>query len=879
MKYLIAFTALALSTAAHANDKPVDFWVEDIRLFGIASGGAQIDHDIDQRRASEFTTKAIVLDRSQHKVGDHSLQFRPAAAGAPERFGFVSSLWGARWRLDTGFTLRLWLKTRGKTLTEPWEVRLVDSKGKVATASFAGGRNEWQEIAIPLSAFNVATGFDWTRVGALDFKAKLGAEPRIWFDGVRFEKDATVIGVTDKSVSQRVAEARQSRNVRAQLAFQRMANEESRRVNAGGEGGRDSPGQITKAFAMMMANVDLDTANAMLRKELEASSILTVWSLHETPFYIRFYDYFSAKSKHFPGRLSPEVEALLLETLWERNLVENDINKARQSTWWMEGSENHDLQAKASSIAASRIFMNEPAYANRTYPNHGFGAGYHYGHASYYGKGVDPETRHGGGRANLNGGQGNTPAQQHAEWVAFFKEYLRERARKGFFLEQASPTYSKHTLSFLDLAIDASDDPELERLGRDFMTLYWADWAQTSIDGVRGGPKTRHHRDVGGMKDKQTADLVTFYLGGPGDAWTFSYWNLLDDYELPDIVWNMILDREEMGSFVYHARGIGEEKNEWPRPLGMERSTLHDTESRFLKSTYVTPDYTLGTQMDHPGAVHSHLSIAGRWHGMTVAGAPNARLLPVGRPEKPDANGRPLPEFDVELMMHTVHDKRTLILQQSRRWFAMHPEWFPADPNRYNQRMGLWFGNDWDAKIEEAGWVFVRKGDTYAAVRPVLWDEKYERTLPDTTSVGNQIFFNPPFSAPTVKLCDSCYGWNEAGTIMTLPDNYTVLIIEAGSKAEFGSFEAFKADTLDNAIALYKTVVPGFHVMTYTGSGTDREEITFNAGAPELPMVGGRYVDYAPAKLFDSPTMQSEYDSGIITLRFGDKEIALDFTQ
>ena len=36
-------------------------------------------------------------------------------------------------------------------------------------------------------------------------------------------------------------------------------------------------------------------------------------------------------------------------------------------------------------------------------------------------------------------------------------------------------------------------------------------------------------------------------------------------------------------------------------------------------------------------------------------------------------------------------------------------------------------GKDWDQRIETDGWIFVQKGNSYAAVRPVMWDEQYEK--------------------------------------------------------------------------------------------------------------------------------------------------------
>ncbi len=794
----------------------------------------------------------------------------------PERFGFVSGLWGERWDLSADMVLRLWVKVADTRVQPHWDVQLVDSNGAVATSEIRGVTSQWVEFAFDRSSWRADPSFDWRSVVALEFGAEFGNRARVHLDGVRFAGEGRVLGVTDKSVEQRMAEAAASRDIRIADAFRREAAiAEEDFPNP--ERGLAHPQKLTTAFAKMMMNEDLETANRLLREELEASSVLTVWSLYETPLYVRMYNLFSSQSRVYPGRLTPETEALLLQTLWERNEVENDIALTRQSTWWMQGSENHDLQAKASSVSASTIFMNVPEYRDRIYPNYGYGAGYHYGHAGYYGPGVGFDSRHGGGRANLSDGQDYRPADHHRAWVDFFQEYIAERGRRGFFLEHASRGYAKHSLSFLHLATTNADNEDLEALWDEFYTVYWADWAQTSISGVRGGPKTRHQNDVGGPSDRETADLISFHMGGPGNAGPFHYWNLLDDYELPEIVWRMALDRSGMGTFTVRSRGVGEEQNVWPRPLGNERSLLVDTQSRFLRSTYVTPEYTLGTQMDHPAAVHSHLSIAARWHGMTFAQSPLARIVPVGLRDQPNENGSLPEEWDMELMLRSLHDERTLILQQARRWFSVHPEWFPGGPQKYNRRMGVWFGNAWDERVERDGWVFVRSGDAYAAVRPVTWDADYERSL-SATGVGNQIFFNKPYDPPTVRLLTDSYTWNEAGTIMELRDNFAPLVIEASTTEDHPTLEAFITDTLDNRLELHKTVVPGWHILVYVGLGGDEREIVFNAGTTEIPTIGGQYVNYSHPMTWDSPFMSSEYMSGVVNLRFGDQETVINFT-
>lgn len=862
---------------AGARDEPLlDFWDEELRLFGVAAAGQSIAHDLAARRDTNFRTQVIALDHADHRVGDLSLVYSPRQAGMPERFGFVSSLWGGVWELSDGASLKFWARVEDRRVDTEWAVQFVDRTGLLARGSVRGISGRWTEFTVDTADLIATDGFDWGAVEAVEFQADLSNRASVHLDGVRFESPAGVTGVTDKALSQRMAEAADTRDIRIADAFLRQASIAESDFPPP-TGGRRSPQKLTTAFAMMMVNQDLETANRYLREELAESSVLTSWSLYEAPFLARFYLMFSAEQGRYPGRLTAETEALLLDTLWQRNEVKNDISLTRQSTWWLAGSENHDLQAKAVSLAASAIFMREPAYRERVYPNLGYGGGYYYGHAGYYGPEVDFAARSGGGRAENSDGAAYTPSDHYAAWVDFFQAYIVERGRRGFFLEHASLTYAKHSLGFLQIAGTATNDPALAELWDEFYTVYWADWAQTSISGVRGGPKTRHHGNLGGPSDTQTADLISFHLGGPANAGPYHYWNLLDDYELPAIVWRMALDRNAMGEFTVLSRGIGEEENQWPRPAGNERSLTVDTRSRFLRSTLVTPDYTLGTQMDHPGAVHSHLSIAGRWHGMTFAQSPEARIVVVGLPDQPDATGRPPPEWDMEMMLHTVHEGRTLVLQQARRWFAVSPEWFPADAGRYERPMGIWFGEAWDRRIERDGWVFVQSGNAYAAVRPVVWDADYERPLL-STGVGSQINFNKPFDSPTVRLLQDSYSWNEEGTIMQLRDRFAPVIIEASDTAHQPSLEAFIDEVLDNRLELHKTVVPGYHIMVYVGAGGEAREIVFNTGAPEIPTRGGQRVDYSRPMTWDSPFLSSEYLSGVVTLRFGDDQMIIDFT-
>ena len=65
-------------------------------------------------------------------------------------------------------------------------------------------------------------------------------------------------------------------------------------------------------------------------------------------------------------------------------------------------------------------------------------------------------------------------------------------------------------------------------------------------------------------------------------------------------------------------------------------------------------------------------------------------------------------------LFRTVQHRQTLILQQARTWLTINPEWF-AHQSRYDKPIGIYVGADWDRLEEKNGWIFLEKGNAYAA--------------------------------------------------------------------------------------------------------------------------------------------------------------------
>jgi hypothetical protein len=670
------------------------------------------------------------------------------------------------------------------------------------------------------------------------------------FDNPLEELDFTY---SEKSVEKYIKKATDTKQKRIELAFSNTTNEGLR------EG-------LVPYFANLYLGKDLEQTNEALFELFitedtqlqEKYRLNDPWCLVTNQLLYHMYYSFGSKGTVAPGRISQKTEKVMLEFLWKHLEYKNDIHLARKSTWWMIGSENHDLVSKVSSLITSQIFMNEPEYKDRIYPDLGNGGGHAYWFHHMYG---NEEIKGPEGRANYKDGKKYTAADHYKEWLSYFDEYFSERAKKGFFLEVASAGYMAVSVSYLTDIFDLCQNKPLAQKAEKFVDAIWADWAQDQLNGVRGGAKTR---DADGKRWKDAMYRFSrFYFGGEGSAQTHFFAQLLSRYELKPVIWHIALDREGLGEFAYSSRKPGEEENTWPRPLGAERTMLCDTESRLLRYSWVTPDYIIGCQMDHPAAVHSHLSIQKRWQGITFKGENGPRVYPGGAVKKLKGAVK-----DEVPFYRCVQDKNVMLVQQSRGWTLIDPDWFPTK-SRANQECGIYFSENLDRIVEKEGWIFVEHGDAFLAVKVVMGEYAQGWTiLKDQASSGE-----------TSELIEDSYEWSSDKRMINLKDNYAGMIFEASRRSHHKTLDNFIADILDNPLYLDKTVVPGFHILRYQGCGENAKEIYFNLSNNEMSMVDGQRIDYAPDMVFDSPFIKSTYNSGIVKISKGDQEMVLDFNK
>jgi hypothetical protein len=489
--------------------------------------------------------------------------------------------------------------------------------------------------------------------------------------------------------------------------------------------------------------------------------------------------------------------------------------------------------------------MNESEFKDRVYPDMGKGGGYRFWFQQRFegDQDIGPKPR-----GNFKDGKEYTAVDHYREWVDFFDEFYTERATKGFFLEVASPHYMYYDLPYLTDVFDLCEDPALSQKAEKFLDAVWADWAVDQLNGVRGGAKTRVKNGnnwAGAMYDQ-----ACFYFGGEGSAGDHYFTQLLTSYILKPIIWSIALDREGLGEFAYVSRKPGEEENIWPRPLGTERTMLCDTEARFVRYSWITPDYIMGCQMDHPAAVHSHLSVQARWLGITFKGENGPRIYPTDAAV--DTSGW----TNEHALCRAVQHENVMLVQQSRRFSQVNPDWFPTKSMIGND-YGIYIGDKHDRLVERGGWIFVENGDAFVAVRVVIGNDRV-----------------PGLHGEAIE--DS-YTWSEDKKTIQFKDKYAGMIFETSRQIHHRTLEAFMDDVLDNPLVLDKTVVAGFNILRYRGCGENALEMYFNLANNEISMVDGERIDYSPDMLFDSPFIKSKYKSGVIKINKDERELILDF--
>jgi len=410
--------------------------------------------------------------------------------------------------------------------------------------------------------------------------------------------------------------------------------------------------------------------------------------------------------------------------------------------------------------------------------------------------------------------------EHYAAWTAWVIKYLRQRGRKGMSVEIDSSSYSKTTLAAIYLVHDLAEEPELRQLASHYMTLAWALWAQQQINGVNGGAKTRCYAESAEASENPLSAAAWYVLGSddlPKPNRPPSSAFLTSTWKIPDVVLDIAFDISGRGTYEAIQRKVGLRPAKEIEP----RYKIHlapDAQA-IVRYTYATPDFIMGSLFCDalPSEAWNNISSQNRWHGAIFSGDRFARIYPYCETQKSHYNAH-----------WAIQKYGTLIAQKLKtsKHAKQHRVWF--------SREGL------SEPIQEGPWYFAEADSAYAAVRVVSGDAAFE-------------------DAST----------NKRAHILTCADDLSPVILEVARKAEFTDFKTFRDTVMALPFQFDGTV------LTYTGISNDR--FKFFADQSKRSEINGSPIDLGPEKVYDSPFVQSDWDSGVVTINFAGKRRVLDF--
>jgi hypothetical protein len=469
--------------------------------------------------------------------------------------------------------------------------------------------------------------------------------------------------------------------------------------------------------------------------------------------------------------------------------VNSKLAEAKRGVWDMDGSENHHMASKVSDFLVARFLKDLPDYAELPYED------------------------------------GSTPQQQYAARLIYWSDWIDSRVRRGLFMEDGGSSYQNYTLEALLNLRDFSGDPTLQRKADMFLDLVFANIAEETLGVQRSGPKTR-------TKEENFRDRVYDLLfDSPGNTFDLSCYQLAtSDYYPPPAIVQLAQDFRNRGVYAFAKTAPGSiaprttENKTTPTLVPRSKWRTLDQENLMVRNGFGTANYIMGSHGLDTLAQADPYRVQ-RWQGIVFANDPMARIGMDGKSGFSQGGYISNP-------FKTIQDRNLMI---TMKWGT------ESDP-KTDPRLWIYLSSALDAVEETGGWIFVRSGEAYAAIKIV--EGGYQWSSP----------------------------WRHHGSFSVREMSYliplsaaTPIILVVNDAADYAhDFGVFKQALIAEPIA-WKDGVLKFATITHQG--------------PSAPgMVDGEAVDLKPIRVNDSPFLRSDRDSGIVYLRKGEETLKLDFT-
>lgn len=411
-----------------------------------------------------------------------------------------------------------------------------------------------------------------------------------------------------------------------------------------------------------------------------------------------------------------------------------------------------------------------------------------------------------------------------------------------------SPTYLMTFLNPMLLLYEFADDPHMKQTANMMLDFLFADYAVKNLRGNYGGGHSRDYpQDIINPLTAPDVPWSWLYFSEPDFLpWDnpmgeprHSGWNIvfaaLSSYRVPDIIVSIATDR-----------GTPYVLTETKRT----RNIIRFAEERNLpvyKYTYMTEDYVLGSL--HGGIlqpIQQHT-----WDVTFVSDKPHNTIFTL----HPYYSGKELAMFFPEQKKFLADevDRYHKVYTDPDKWNSSSPYeqtmqykntiivLYNIEPGAQHPHIDGFFPKNIDKRVElHNRWIVSKAGDTYIAFYP----------LRDYVWIETEIY-------------DRWRSFNLQNGV----------VVEAGRKSEYGSFDNF-IDHFSSAVVEYEITGETFSVV-YTTRDNDILEFTYNGER----RINGKILRFEDYGFFNSPFIRSQTGSGVIEITYGEQTRVLDFNK
>lgn len=507
--------------------------------------------------------------------------------------------------------------------------------------------------------------------------------------------------------------------------------------------------------------------------------------------HFRLYGLTYSRSRYMPNGISLAAQQKLESEIWAIAKANSKLADARRDVSEQHASENLHVAKVFGNFLAAQFLKDAPLYSGLKYDD------------------------------------GSTLLEQYLAWRDYVSSWIDYRAKRGLFVEAASPSYQSDTINAIFNIRDFAEDPVLRKKAGMLLDLIYATMAEETLLTTRGGPKSRlkdghEYREVSdhGYDLLFNAPGRQFRPLAPRSLMTSNYYP-------PAVVRDLATDTD--------GRGIYSFKTRWPGPIKNVRDgeiptlgwSVLDKDKSVLRTGFVTPGYIMGSAGLDPTWEYAASSSGFRWQGVVFR---NNSLARIGFEVAP-ASLRDWHGFNP---FFTMQDRNIMVTQK----------WLPVPPNRAWANPSyprIYFSPTLDEVHEADGWIFARAGPAFAAVNVVsggyVWTSPWKR--------------------------DSTASKEKATFVQLNSDTAPVIMIVNQASDYDGSFEKFMSAVKREPVMQSGSTI---RYATLTFPGVSRPCQTQSCA-----------LDLSPSRGYDSPFIRSVFGSGVIFIRKQRRNVVLDF--